>query len=217
MPWTYARWLRLLLKLKAAKSNTLVLTFDDGPGSRLTPAILDILAEFNVKATFFLLGRNIPGRERIVEKIAEQGHEICSHGYDHLNYWKVSPLRCIKDIKHGWQAINAVLGVRRKKYLFRPPNGKLNTISLLYLLVHRVPIVYWTLDLGDTWKQKPSSQMIPLLATKTDGAVILAHDFDRSNNSVDQFVLESIRSALSAAKKTDLQVLTVSELLNGQR
>jgi len=99
----------MLLKRKAKKLNSLVLTFDDGPGSRLTPAILDILAEHKVKATFFVLGRSIVGREEIVRQIADQGHEICSHGYEHLHYWKVSQLRTTKDIKQGSSAINSVL------------------------------------------------------------------------------------------------------------
>lgn len=61
------------------------MTFDDGPGSSLTPSILSILAESKAKATFFPLGRNIAGREAIVGQIAQQGHDICSHGYDHLH------------------------------------------------------------------------------------------------------------------------------------
>lgn len=206
-----------MLKRKAKKFKALVLTFDDGPGSRLTPAILDILAEHNVKATFFVLGRNIAGREEIVRQIADQGHEICSHGYEHLHYWKVSPMRTIKDIKQGWDAIDSALDGKRCKYPFRPPNGKLNIVSLLYLLLCRVPIVYWSVDLGDTWMTKLDPQRISLLAKEAGGAVSLAHDFDRHDDTLDSLVLESVRLALSAAKKTGLQVLTVSELFHSQR
>ncbi len=208
----------MLLKLKVVKSKTLVLTFDDGPGNRLTPAILKLLAENNVKATFFLLGRNIAGRENIVRQIAKQGHEICSHGYDHLNYWKVFPIRSIKDIKQGWQAINAALGVRRQKYLFRPPNGKLNIVCLLYLLINQVPIAYWTLDSGDTQPQHKQSQQRALhLARKAGGAVILAHDFDRSDNNADQMFLESTRLTLEMAKETSMKMQTYSQLLSCRR
>jgi peptidoglycan/xylan/chitin deacetylase (PgdA/CDA1 family) len=83
-----------------------VLTFDDGPGSRLTPAVLDILSDYDAKATFFLLGGNIVGRESIVKRIYDEGHEICSHGYDHINHWKALPGRTLADIEKGWQAIN---------------------------------------------------------------------------------------------------------------
>lgn len=202
-----------MLKLKASKLRALVLTFDDGPGNRLTPAILQILAESNSKATFILLGRNIAGREDIVRQIAEQGHQICSHGYDHLHYWKVSPIRAIQDIKKGWQAIDAALGFRQTKYAFRPPYGKLNIFCLLYLWISQVPIVYWTIDSGDTLTPRPDHERIDMLSKNTSGAVTLIHDFDRDNDSWDQLILKSIRSMLNMAKETNMWVLTFSQLM----
>lgn len=214
VPWIYGQLARRLLEQRAKERQALVLTFDDGPGSSLTPAILNILAEDNAKATFFLLGRNIAGREAIVRQIAEQGHDICSHGYDHLHSLKVSPFRVLSDIKRGWAAIDAALGTMRKKYPFRPPNGKLNIICLLYLLVRQVPIVYWSIDSGDTWRQQPDSLRVAMLAEKAGGAVSLAHDFDRSNENTSRFVVESIRAALAMAADKGMRVLTVSELLD---
>lgn len=211
------RLARRALKHKAVKSNALVLTFDDGPGNRLTPAILSMLAENDAKATFFLLGRNIAGREAIVRQIAEQGHEICSHGYDHLHHWKVSPLRAWLDMKRGWKAIDAALEFDRRKYPFRPPNGKLNIVCLLYLLFLQVPIVYWSADSGDTWVAKPESNRVALLAKETGGVVSLAHDFDRSNDKTDRFVLDFVRAALAMARQKNMRVLTVSQLLDGGR
>ena len=206
--------MRFALARKAIKSKALVLTFDDGPGNRLTPAIMELLAENTAKATFFLLGRNIAGREGIVRQIAEQGHEICSHGYDHLHYWKVSPIRTIRDIRQGWDAINAALGANHSTYPFRPPRGRLNLICLLYLLFRRVPIVYWSVDLGDTWLETIEPRRIAHLVKKAGGAVSLAHDFDRSHDTLDPLILESIRSALATARQTGMQVLTCSELFS---
>ena len=205
---------RKLLERKAKEQQALVLTFDDGPGSSLTPAILNILAESKAKATFFLLGRNIAGREAIVRQIAEQGHDICSHGYDHLNSLKVSPFRVMSDIKRGWAAIDAALGTIRKKYPFRPPNGKLNIICLLYLLIRQVPIVYWSVDSGDTWREMPDGLRVAQLAEKAGGAVSLAHDFDRKNENTSRYVVESVRAALAMAADKGMRVLTVSELLD---
>jgi peptidoglycan/xylan/chitin deacetylase (PgdA/CDA1 family) len=203
----------MLLERKAKERHALVLTFDDGPGSSLTPVILNILAEGKAKATFFLLGRNIAGREAIVRQIAEQGHDICSHGYDHLHSWKVSPLRALSDIKRGWTAIDAVLETSRQKYPFRPPNGKLNVICLLYLLIRHVPIVYWSVDSGDTWRRRPDNHRLAQLAERAGGVVSLAHDFDRKNENTNRFVIESVRAALAMAADRGMQVLTVSELL----
>ena len=214
VPWIYGQLARRLLERRAKERQALVLTFDDGPGSSLTPAILNILAESKAKATFFLLGRNIAGREAIVSQIAEQGHDICSHGYDHLHGWKVSPFRALSDIKRGWAAIDAALGTMRKKYPFRPPNGKLNIICLLYLLVRQVPIVYWSIDSGDTWRRRPDSLRVTQLAERAGGAVSLAHDFDRKNENTSRFVVESVRAALAMAADKGMRVLTVSELLD---
>jgi len=214
VPWIYGQLARRLLEQRAKEYEALVLTFDDGPGSSLTPAILNILAESKAKATFFLLGRNIAGREAIVRQIAEQGHDICSHGYDHLHSLKVSPFRALSDIKRGWAAIDAALGTMRKKYPFRPPNGKLNIICLLYLLVRQVPIVYWSIDSGDTWRRRPDSLRVTQLAERAGGAVSLAHDFDRKNENTSRFVVESVRAALAMAADKGMRVLTISELLD---
>jgi len=213
VPWIYGQIARKLLERKAKEHKALVLTFDDGPGSSLTPAILNMLGEGRARATFFLLGRNIAGREEIVRKIAEQGHDICSHGYDHLHSLKTSPFRVLSDIKRGWEAIDAALGTMRKTYPFRPPYGKLNIISLLYLLLKKVPIVYWSVDSGDTWRDMTDSLRVAQLAEKAGGAVSLAHDFDRKNENRSRYVIESVRAALAVAADKGMRVLTVSEFL----
>jgi peptidoglycan/xylan/chitin deacetylase (PgdA/CDA1 family) len=214
VPWIYGQLARILLSRRAKEQKALVLTFDDGPGSSLTLEILNILAQSGAKATFFLLGRNIAGREAIVRQIAEQGHDISSHGYDHLNSWKISPFRALSDIKRGWAAIDDALGTKRQKFPFRPPNGKLNVICLLYLLFRNVPIVYWTVDLGDTWQVKPNSNRLAMLAEKKKGVVSLAHDFDRRNENTSRFVIESVREALAMAVNKGMRVLTVSQLVD---
>ncbi|MCX5638324.1 MAG: polysaccharide deacetylase family protein [Planctomycetota bacterium] len=218
VPWLYGRCLRLLLRRKAIRAKALVLTFDDGPGTRLTPVLLDILAENNVKATFFLLGNNIQGREAIVRQIAAGGHEICSHGYKHIHYWKVSPFQALTDIKKGWEAIDSAMRTQKTKYPFRPPYGKLNLVCLLYLLFRNVPIIYWTIDVRDTWAPRHHrTDRTASLVKKDGGAVTLAHDFDRSNSDVDDMVIKSIRSTLRAAKELGLRTLTVSQLLNDKK
>ena len=209
----YACW---ILKSTAVKSNALVLTFDDGPSDRLTPMIMDLLDQYDAKATFFLLGRNISGREKIIKQIQKRGHEICSHGYDHLNYWKVSPFHALADIKRGWQTINNALELRKKVYPFRPPYGKLNIICLLYLLARRTPIIYWTKDSGDSSK-KMNNYKIELLAANAQGTVVLAHDFKRSDEKSEHLILESILFALKRAKENGMRIMTVSELLNNRK
>ena len=200
---------------KAIKAKTIVLTFDDGPSNRLTPVILKILSKYNVKATFFLLGKNIIGREQIVIQIANEGHHIGSHGYEHFNYWYASPLKSIADIKRGCNSINATLGVQKSSYSFRPPYGKLNIITLVYLWIKRIPIIPWTLVLGDTGvENKLDTQRTFSLIKNCSGGILLAHDFDREDDRLDSKILECISLVLQTAKKMMISNITIAKLLS---
>jgi peptidoglycan/xylan/chitin deacetylase (PgdA/CDA1 family) len=223
VPWFYGRFGRVLLARKVRKLGALVLTFDDGPGNRLTRPILDVLAECNAKATFFVTGRKLAGREHILREAADRGHEIGLHGYHHLNHWKVSPWRAINDIVQIKKAADAVLGRKDGTYAFRPPFGKLNLFSMLYLLAKRIPVIYWTRDFGDTWRfdawladnrNNPGAAPEPILPIETRGDVILAHDFDRTETAVDGYLLKCIKDTLALARKNNLRILTVSQLLD---
>jgi len=214
VPYILGKYSRFILKKKAVTFRRLVFTFDDGPSGGLTPAVLDLLDKHNTKATFFLLGRNIAGNEQIVKEASKRGHEICSHGFDHLHYWKVWPLKTIKDIKRGWQAIDTALELSCGKYPFRPPYGKLNIICLLYLWFMHVPIIYWTVDSGDTGPvDNRDEHKAAKTISKTSSGIILAHDFKRSNQDQENFTLNSIKLALEEAEKKNLSRMTISELL----
>ncbi len=205
--------MRLHLARKVEQKGTLVLTFDDGPGNRLTPVLLELLEKHGCKATFFLLGRNITGREDLVRQIRAEGHEIASHGYDHLNYWRVFPWRALNDVRRGWAAIDAALGTDGGKYAFRPPYGKLDILTMLYLWTSRVPICYWTVDSTDTWsKDRRDESRVVAQMEQAGGAVVLAHDFDRNTTHVDALVLQCVDSVLKAAKHQGIPVKTFSEL-----
>lgn len=214
IPHIYKKYACYMLKCKVIGANSLVLTFDEGPSDKFTNEILNLFNEYEAKATFFLLGIMVETRQDIVRQIAQCGHEICSHGYGHINYSKVFPWRAIADIKRGWKAIDTALGQERKKYPFRPPYGKMNIVCLLYLLINKVPIIYWTFDCGDTWEIKPGCNIIKE-AVKQGGAVTLAHGCDRYDGT-NEFVLDSIQAAIEVAKDKGMPILTVSKLLENK-
>jgi peptidoglycan/xylan/chitin deacetylase (PgdA/CDA1 family) len=213
MPYLYMRLLRRLQANRVARDRSIVLTFDDGPGRVLTPAVLALLAEYDVKATFFVLGRNIEGREDILAKAVAQGHEIGSHGQDHLHSWKVSPWRALADVRVGHRKVRSLLhgdGV----VPFRPPYGKANLFGLLYLVRTGTPICSWTLDTRDTWS--PGARDIGLIGAavrQRRGSIVLAHDFDRSTREVNDYVLGAIRSVLEYARANGMAVRTMGEVL----
>jgi peptidoglycan/xylan/chitin deacetylase (PgdA/CDA1 family) len=206
-----------MLRRLVTGRNCVVLTLDDGPGRQLTPAVLDLLAARGVKATFFLLARNIRGNEDLVRQIRAQGHEIGSHTHDHLHAWKVAPWRAVADIRRGLKAIDEALGVRGGRYPFRPPYGKLSLATLLYLLAKGIPIVYWTTDSGDTWLlERGQPDRAALAIEKAGGGVVLAHDFDRTSPEVHSYVLDALKATLDAAQKQGLRTSTCSQLRGAQ-
>ena len=78
-----------------------------------------------------------------------------------------------------------------------------------------MPIFYWSLDTEDTWPaHKRNCEPIDVVIKETGGAVSLAHDFDRSDDSLDRLVLESTRLALAMANETGMEILTCSQLLS---
>lgn len=214
LPWLYSRWNRTRLRQRVVRRNCIVLTLDDGPGQRLTPTILDLLAARNAKATFFLLGRNIPGNEDIVRRIHAEGHEIGSHTWGHLHAWKVAPWRSVSDVRRGMKAIDRALGMQGGKYPFRPAYGKLNLATWLYLLARGIPIVYWTWDSGDTrGMERGTIDGMAGDIGMAGGGVVLVHDYERRSDSARQYVLDVLRATLNTAQERGFQLLTWSRLM----
>ena len=214
VPCVYTLMVRRRLRRRTRLKNAVVLTFDDGPGEGLTPAILSVLREHGCTASFFVPGRNVWGREQIVRRIVEEGHDICSHGYDHLDHWRTSPLRSIADIKAGWRALDAVLGVARGTYPFRPPYGRLNLASLLFLWWRRVPICLWTIDSGDTPARSklPGAGWCAGEVAARGGGVLLYHDFERRRSHTQEYVLGSLVAVLRGTSRNMLTCRPMSDL-----
>jgi peptidoglycan-N-acetylglucosamine deacetylase len=211
IPWLYARGNKYFLRKFSGRNGEVYITFDDGPGSRLTPQLLELLAKHHAKATFFLLGKNIPGKEAFVEKIISHGHAIASHGYDHLHAWKKMPWQIISDIKKGNLVIDRVTDNDNRIFPFRPPHGKFNLMSLFYLWAKGIPICLWTIDSGDTWPDEKKSVLLAANRVLQDrGGVILFHDFDRATDDNDRYVLEAVQHVLVEGKKTEMVFSTFS-------
>jgi peptidoglycan/xylan/chitin deacetylase (PgdA/CDA1 family) len=216
-PFLLGRLSRWNLDRRARRAKAVVLTFDDGPGERMTPAILQVLAEQNIKATFFLLGQKVAGREEVVRQIRRQGHEVCSHGYSHRHMWTMGPWRAIRDIVRGWHAIDAVWGDVNHEYSFRPPYGKLDLATLIYLWLTGTTVHYWTVDSTDTWDPSATDwKQAAETIRRNGGGVILVHDFDRSNPDIHRAVLEFVTEILNVAREDGLRMMTLSELMGSR-
>ena len=121
------------------RERVLALTYDDGPSSTLTPEIVDVLGEAGVRATFFLVGAQVHGREPLVDQLAAAGHELGCHTLNHRHAWKTPPWRTVRDIADGYATLAPWIPANG---LFRPPYGKLVLNSWLHIRRRRAPFVW---------------------------------------------------------------------------
>lgn len=182
------------------------LTFDDGPNPVYTPQVLDILKRHEIKATFFVLGAAAARYPALAERIVEEGHQIASHSYYHLNWDSASEKAVEEDIRWSLDAIEKA--TRRRPTWLRPPGGRTNmTVMRLFDRVG-VDAVMWTADTHD-WR-RPSADDIAYraLSGTVPGAVVLMHDGggDRSRT------VAALPKILEGLKKRGYRAVTIEEL-----
>ncbi|MDR3244735.1 MAG: polysaccharide deacetylase family protein [Elusimicrobiota bacterium] len=194
----------------AAKSRKVALTFDDGPGVS-TPAILDILKEKGVKATFFLLGSRVKANPQYTKRIAQEGHEIANHTYHHINFFSYNePDKNDKfesELLLSEKIIKEITGI--KTTLVRFPHGYLKPPAIQIAKKHGYTIVNWSF--GCDWRKDISSDEILSKYKKEikSGTIYLLHDAPKNAKS-----LKFLSKLIDEIKKRGYQIVTVSELLN---
>ena len=147
------------------------LTFDDGPRSSTTGPLLDGLELREVPATFFLVGSRIPGNEELVRRMAEEGHQIGLHTYDHVQLKGMS--RSVFDLQVGRTRalITELLG--EGNYWLRPPYGLIDKRAESWC---GGPIILWSVDPED-WKDDNIDRIVSAVVEHvSDGDIVLLHD-----------------------------------------
>ena len=158
------------------EKKKVALTFDDGPSSKYTPLLLEGLKERGVHATFFLMGKNIEGKEALVKQMQEEGHLIGNHTYNHVQLDKISKEAAKEEIEATNQEIYEITGVYPA--WLRPPYGEWRKNLDFY--VGMFPVL-WDVDTLD-WKSKNVDSIMRIVKNEVeDGAVILMHDAYQSS------------------------------------
>ena len=188
----------------------LALTFDDGP-SESTPALLEILAEQNVPATFFMCGKNVRRCPKIARQVVAAGHEVGNHTDSHPRLCLRSPEFIFGEMALAQETILQVTGVAPK--LFRAPYGARwfgvrSAQQRLGLLG-----VMWTV-IGRDWKW-PSPRISRLLLSRaSNGAILCLHDGRETRRRSDiRSTLEAVETVVPALKHRGFQFETVSQIL----
>ena len=160
-----------------ASGRGFALTFDDGPHAEGTPAVLDVLAQRGVSATFFLVGEQVLRDPGLARALADAGHGIGLHCHRHRNLLRLGPGQVREDIRRAHDAIETATGV--SPVLYRPPYGILNAAALGLARRRGWRTLLWS-HWGRDWEARASADSIAALVTDDagEGSVLLLHDAD---------------------------------------
>lgn len=165
-------------------TEKIYLTFDDGPIPEVTPFVLDVLNEFNIKATFFCVGENVIKHPEIYARLQAEGHIVGNHTYNHLNAWKVSNGEYLDNIEKMEATVTTPF--------FRPPYGKL-TPRLAKQINKKYKIVFWDVLSGDFDPSISSAQCYRnVIEHTTNGSIIVFHDSQKAYGKLKDILRKTI-------------------------
>lgn len=179
----------------------IAITFDDGPSAHCTGRLLDGLKERNVKATFFLIGKNAKENPELVKRLFEEGHLIGNHTYSHVDIAKVSGDEAKKEILDTDEVIYSITG-KHVEYM-RPPFGIWQRSLELDLEV--LPVM-WSIDPLD-WTTENVDEIVNKVVTEAEeNDIILLHDcYDSS--------VDAALRIVDILKEKGFEFVTVDELI----
>lgn len=193
------------------EEKAIALTFDDGPHPTYTNQILDILKEYDVKATFFVLGKFAEAYPDIIIRQWQEGHEIGNHTYSHVDAKRVSKKVLYDEYKKTQEIIENL--INHQPRLFRPPYGSFDSQALDIMEMHDSIIVLWSAhqDSKD-WSNPDVEEIVnTTLSNIRNGDIILFHDYVYYDESS---TVEALKQIIPELKSRGYRFVTISELLN---
>lgn len=185
------------------------LTFDDGPDGRFTPQILDILKKYNVKATFFVIGRNAQKYPKVLERISDEGHVIGNHSWDHKDFTKLTDNDLYEEIHKTETLLDRQLGSHFP--LIRMPYGAFNDNVVKDIAAQGYYNIYWSVDTEDWSGISPSAIKKNIRKELRPGTIVLMHSSGQSkaiSNTV-----KVLPEVIEMLQKGGYKLVTVPELL----
>ena len=165
------------------KEKVLYLTFDDGPIPQVTPWVLEQLAAYDAKATFFCVGDNINKHPEVFQQVRAAGHAVGNHTYNHLNGWLTDNIPFFHNVRHGANLTHSVL--------FRPPYGRLKRKQAQFLQRH-YRIVMWDVLSGDFDPAiSPEQCLHNVIDNAQEGSIVVFHDSLKAEDKL-RYVLPKV-------------------------
>jgi peptidoglycan/xylan/chitin deacetylase (PgdA/CDA1 family) len=190
------------------------LTFDDGPDESSTPFVLETLARYDAKATFFVIGKKAEAHPQLMAAIVEAGHEVGCHGYSHS---RLTAFRSAAWMKQDLERARTVLApwVTNAPHWFRPPIGHVTPRLAKVIKQLGFVILCWTVrgmdGLPGVAKERIVRRVTPKLR---DGVIVALHDAFETKPGLPAGAL-ALPEILDTLRQLELRSVTVTELLNG--
>lgn len=185
------------------------MTFDDGPHPELTPKLLNELKKRGIKATFYVVGRNVEQYPDIVKRMADEGHEVANHTWSHPSLPKLGAEGVRKQMHDTTAAIRKACGVT--PVTMRPPYGATNAaLNRRMAEDYGMKVILWSVDPQD-WKYRNATTVYNRIVQNAHpGAIILAHDIHAST-------IKAMPEVFDTLTAKGYKFVTVSELLAMER
>jgi peptidoglycan-N-acetylglucosamine deacetylase len=194
-------------------SRRVALSFDDGPDPEVTPAVLDALAKYSARATFFSIGRSLEEQPRLARRLVAEGHELGNHSWRHSRWQNFFGAReQAREIEGGARAIAAVTGSYLKP-LYRPPIGIKSPRLARAACRQQLTLVAWSLHSRDTCTVDPKRISRRVLERIRPGDIVLMHDGHDRPGRHRSACGQAVPLILQGLREKELQCVTVSELL----
>jgi peptidoglycan-N-acetylglucosamine deacetylase len=176
-PWWLKRIYPSYLWSVHTKENAVYLTFDDGPHPVATPFVLDQLKQYNAKATFFCIGKNVVAYPGIYQRILKEGHAVGNHTQTHPNGWRTTNEKYLQDISEAGAHIDSTL--------FRPPYGRITSFQARNIKKaikkEKATVVMWDVLSADFDKSVSPQQCLEhVILHAVNGSVIVFHDSEKA-------------------------------------
>jgi len=190
------------------------ITFDDGPSPKHTSKILDILKEKNVKATFFVVGKNVEKYPEIARRIVEEGHDIANHTYSHKELLRSTRKTIIKELTKTDEAIKRI--THTSADLFRPPRGMYSSVTRKLVVEMGYKIILWSVSSVDWRQTSPIWILNRIKRYARMGSIILFHDGGallKGEGGQRINTVKALPLVIDYLQSQDLQIVTVSKLM----
>ncbi|MFY9592768.1 MAG: polysaccharide deacetylase family protein [Caldicoprobacterales bacterium] len=189
----------------------IALTFDDGPDGKTTPRILDTLKEYNVTATFFVLGKNVKLYPKIVNRMINEGHQVANHSWSHLRPTELSLEEFLLEIDSAEEILQNYIN-RLEFFYYRPPYGLLTPEQIEEINYKGYKIISWSIDSLDWNVPEPEKIQDKVISSVHPGAIILMHSAGGKDQR--EGTIKALPGIIENLTKQGYEFVTVHNLIN---